>query len=38
MGASGYDLEEIRSLGGPDSRLYGEAIFCYCGPNGVAPY
>ena len=36
--APSYDREELRSLGGPDHRSYGDAIFNYYGTYGAVPY
>jgi hypothetical protein len=37
-GAPSYDREELRELGGPAFRSYGDAIFAYYGQYGVVPY
>lgn len=37
-GAPHYDAAEIRELGGPRHRSYGDAIFAYYGPYGTGPY
>jgi hypothetical protein len=36
--APSYDGDEIRALGGPDYRIYGDAIFGYYGTYGAVPY
>jgi hypothetical protein len=36
--APSYSLEELRVLGGPDHRSYGDTIFDYYGPYGARPY
>lgn len=36
--APNYDLEQLRDLGGPDYRAYGDTIFGYYGPYGARPY
>ena len=36
--APSYDAAEIRKLGGPDYRNYGDTIYGYYGTYGVAPY
>ena len=33
-----YSLEELRDLGGPDYRTYGDTIFGYYGPYGAIRY
>jgi hypothetical protein len=33
-----YTVEELRDLGGPDYRRYGDTIFDYYGPYGATPY
>jgi sporulation protein YlmC with PRC-barrel domain len=37
-GAPHYDPAEIRELGGPKHRTYGDTIFNYYGPYGTGPY
>ncbi len=37
-GAPNYDATEIRALGGPDYRTYGDTIYGYYGTYGVTPY
>jgi sporulation protein YlmC with PRC-barrel domain len=37
-GAPHYDAAEIRELGGPGHRTYGDTIFGYYGPYGTGPY
>jgi sporulation protein YlmC with PRC-barrel domain len=37
-GAPNYDAAEIRALGGPEYRAYGDTIYGYYGTYGVAPY
>jgi sporulation protein YlmC with PRC-barrel domain len=37
-GAPHYDAAEIRQLGGPEHRTYGDTIFNYYGPYGGGPY
>jgi sporulation protein YlmC with PRC-barrel domain len=37
-GAPNYDPVEIRALGGPEHRAYGETIYGYYGTYGVTPY
>jgi hypothetical protein len=37
-GAPNYDAAEIRVLGGPDYRTYGDTIYGYYGTYGVTPY
>ena len=36
--APNYDAAEIRTLGGPDYRTYGDTIYGYYGTYGVTPY
>lgn len=36
--APSYGPAEIRMLGGPDHRLYGDAIYGYYGTYGAVPY
>jgi hypothetical protein len=36
--APSYSLEELRELGGPEYRTYGDTIYGYYRPYGVAPY
>lgn len=36
--APNYEADEIRLLGGPDHRTYGNAIYSYYGPYGAMPY
>ncbi len=38
MDAPSYDLSEIRQLGGPDHRTYGNAIYGHYGVYGAVPY
>lgn len=33
-----YEPAEIRELGGPDYRMYGDAIYGYYGTYGAVPY
>lgn len=33
-----YDREELRDLGGPEYRHYGDEIFAYYGTYGAVPY
>lgn len=33
-----YDAAEIRALGGPDHRTYGDTIYGYYGTYGAVPY
>ena len=37
-GAPSYDREELRQLGGPAYRDYGDAIFAYYGAYGAVPH
>jgi sporulation protein YlmC with PRC-barrel domain len=37
-GAPHYDAAEIRNLGGPEHRTYGNTIFDYYRPYGTDPY
>jgi sporulation protein YlmC with PRC-barrel domain len=37
-GAPHYDAAEIRELGGPGHRTYGDTIFGYYMPYGTGPY
>jgi hypothetical protein len=37
-GAPHYDASEIRALGGPEYRAYGDRIYGYYGTYGVVPY
>jgi sporulation protein YlmC with PRC-barrel domain len=37
-GAPHYDAAEIRELGGPGHRIYGDTIFGYYTPYGTGPY
>lgn len=37
-GAPTYDAAEIRQLGGPDHRTYGDTIYGYYGTYGAVPY
>ena len=37
-GAPHYDAAEIRALGGPEYRTYGDTIYGYYGTYGVTPY
>lgn len=37
-GAPNYDAAEIRALGGPEYRTYGDTIYGYYGTFGVTPY
>jgi len=37
-GAPHYDPAEIRALGGPEHRTYGDTIYGYYGTYGVTPY
>lgn len=37
-GAPNYDAAEIRALGGPEHRTYGDTIYGYYGTYGVTPY
>jgi hypothetical protein len=37
-GAPHYDAAEIRALGGPDHRTYGDTIYGYYGTYGLTPY
>ena len=37
-GAPSYDVVEIRDLGGPDFRTYGDTIYGYYGTYGAVPY
>ena len=37
-GAPHYDAAEIRALGGPDYRTYGDTIYGYYGTYGAVPY
>jgi hypothetical protein len=37
-GAPNYDAAEIRALGGPEYRTYGDTIYGYYGTYGVTPY
>lgn len=36
--APSYDLAQIRELGGPDYRTYGDTIYGYYGTYGAVPY
>ena len=36
--APSYDLAQIRELGGPDHRAYGDTIYGYYGTYGAVPY
>jgi len=36
--APNYDAAEVRLLGGPDHRVYGETIYGYYGTYGAVPY
>jgi len=36
--APSYDVAEIRDLGGPDYRTYGDTIYGYYGTYGAVPY
>ena len=36
--APSYDSAEIRALGGPDHRAYGDTIYGYYGTYGAVPY
>lgn len=36
-GAPHYDAGEIRALGGPEHRTYGDAIYGYYGTSGALP-
>jgi hypothetical protein len=36
--APSYELAEIRDLGGPDYRTYGDTIYGYYGTYGAVPY
>lgn len=36
--APSYDREELRGLGGPEYRTYGDAIYAYYGTYGAVPY
>jgi hypothetical protein len=36
--APNYDAAEIRELGGPDHRAYGDTIYGYYGTYGAVPY
>ena len=38
QGAPHYDAAEIRALGGPEYRAYGDTIYGYYGTYGVVPY
>ena len=37
-GAPNYDAAEIRALGGPEYRTYGDTIYGYYGTYGATPY
>lgn len=37
-GAPHYDAAEIRQLGGPEHRNYGDSIYGYYGTYGAVPY
>ena len=37
-GAPNYDAAEIRALGGPEHRTYGDTIYGFYGTYGVTPY
>jgi len=37
-GAPHYDAAEIRELGGPEHRTYGDSIYGYYGTYGAVPY
>ncbi len=37
-GAPHYDAAEVRILGGPDYRTYGDTIYGYYGTYGAVPY
>ena len=36
--APSYDLAQVRELGGPDYRTYGDTIYGYYGTYGAVPY
>ena len=36
--APNYDAAEIRDLGGPEYRTYGDTIYGYYGTYGAVPY